>query len=524
MRRWTPPRISALFAAAVSITGCAIYQATSRTSDVPVGETRATVRAYLPAGELVLFPDGISLERDTIRGRGTRYSATLQRLGEVQTLPLDSVVAIEAVQGGLNAPASTVASLATGAAIVVGGIALAKAIFGSCPTVYVPADPDGEAVLFAELFSYSVAPLFEARDVDVFPAGAREGVVRMDLRNEAPETHFINHLELLEARHRAGETVVSDHEGLPLAMSGWLQPQVMRDRSGRDVAPLLSRADERTFATLPSRVASATVDDLSDHVVVEVPTPLDADSVAVDLRLRNSLLNTVLLYDFLLSGADLRGLNWLTGTMQQVGTAAEFGSWYRERMGLHVDIWDGGAWRSVGRVPDSGPIAWKSTAVVVPVPDGEEIMRIRLRFLADQWRIDRVRVASRFRRPDTRVIPVSGVVGGEGYAEDGAMREALLAPDERYLETRPGDAVFVEFDTGEAEAGDVERTFLLASQGYYTEWIRPDWLRADATSRTHFEPDDESLVRVLARWRDVQDGMESQFEATRLPTVRGGGR
>jgi len=293
-----------------------------------------------------------------------------------------------------------------------------------------------------------------------------------------------------------------------------------RDGSGRDVSGILELADEDAFATLPARVSGASAGDLTDHIEISFPRPEGVDSVAVALRLRNSLLNTVLLYDFLLSGEDLRGVRWLTETLQQVGTAVEFGAWYRERMGMHVEVWAEGAWQRVGRVPDTGPIAWKSTAVVVPIPAEGDVVRVRLAFLVDHWRIDQLRVAGVIRRPETRTLPVSRVVGAVEDDTD-AMREALLSPDDRYLETRPGTALFVEFDS---DALPGERRYLLSSQGYYTEWIRPSWVRAGSAPPEPFVPGDPGLVQVLSRWLRVQDDMEARFDATRIPTVRGGDR
>jgi hypothetical protein len=52
------------------------------------------------------------------------------------------------------------------------------------------------------------------------------GAVRLHIRNEAMETHYINHLQLVEVRHRPGErggrgdvelVVGSTHEGLKIA-------------------------------------------------------------------------------------------------------------------------------------------------------------------------------------------------------------------------------------------------------------------------------------------------------------------
>src|SRR5678809_654746 len=88
------------------------------------------------------------------------------------------------------------------AATMAPGVGLACALdpkcFGSCPTFY--RDSAGTPVLEAEGFSYSIAPLFEARDVDRLRARpGSDGKLALEVRNEAFETHFLNHLELLEA-------------------------------------------------------------------------------------------------------------------------------------------------------------------------------------------------------------------------------------------------------------------------------------------------------------------------------------
>lgn len=521
MRRRALGRTPALLLATSLVVGCAVYGTATVVPPKPEGTTTAPVRVYLPAGHIVLFQDGFTIAADTIHGSGARYDPALQLVGTVYRLPLDSVVGMEAIQGtGPNVPATVLASTVGIAAGAAAAGLLAVAIFGSCPTVYVPAPHPDSSILVAELFSHSVAPLLEGRDVDVYPGRVENGTIRLDLRNEAMETHFINHLELMEVVQAPGEEVVSDAHGLPLSAAGWLRLDGVRDRSGRDVSRILATADEEAFATLPSRVSDASAHDLADHIELSFPRPGGADSVAVALRLRNSLLNTVLLYDFLLSGEDLRGIRWLTETLQQVGTAVEFGAWYRERMGLHVEVWADGDWQRVGRVPDTGPIAWKSTAVMVPVPDEGDVVRIRLVFLVDHWRIDQVRVAGATRRPEARVLPVSRVIGAADDDTD-AMRAALLSPDDRYLETRPGTALFVEFDS---DARPGERRYLLSSQGYYTEWIRPSWVRAGSAPAEPFVPGDDGLMQVLSRWQRVQDDMEARFESTRIPTSRGGDR
>jgi hypothetical protein len=79
----------------------------------------------------------------------------------------------------------------------------------------------------------------------------------------------------------------------------------------------------------------------------------------------------------------------------------------------------------------------------------------------------------------------------------------------------PGQRFFVRFDVGAAKTGE-ERTFLLSSQGYYTEWIRGDWLRAGWPPRV-FTPSQEALFDALRRWKETQGSMEARFEEQRVP-------
>ncbi len=510
---------------AVVATACVIYQPPLR-EPLPAaeGSTDLPVQVYLRNGDLIRYDGGISLHGDTISGFGARMDPALRSLGTVTTFPLDSVVGIETLQRRLDLTASvatTVVAVGGGAFAIAG---LSVAVFGSCPTVYVPSEAasPADAPPVSELFSHSVSPLLEARDVDVLPAGAYDresGQVRLDLRNEALETHFLNHLELLEVRHAPDEVVLPDPVGLPVAISGWLAVENVRDGEGRGLAQSLSEADGHAYSATEGRLAAAREGDLTEQLLFEVARPIGADSVAIALRSRNSLLSTVLLYDFLLAGADLRGVEWLGRTVQQIGTAARMGAWFHDRMGLHLELWSQGGWVSAARLPDTGPIAWKEAALVVPVPpdlaDGEPL-RFRLRFLVDHWRIDRVRVAANVRRPDFAVHAVESVVRADGTdAPD--MRAAVASPDTEYLETRPGAALWIDFAP---EAYDRPRTFLLAGQGYYTEWLRPAWVDTDHDALPRFTPDDAHLPQVLERWQAKRADMEEAFLASRLATER----
>ncbi len=477
---------------------------------------RTPVKAHLLDGSTVVYREGVVVASGRLTGAGTRYDLALTNPTSVAELSLDSVVGMESFRTFTD-PGATVglSALATAGAIGL-TVAITCAIdpkcFGSCPTYY--SDSAGSPVLEAEGFSYSIAPLFESRDVDRLRARPRpDGTLQLDVRNEAFETHFINHLELLEATHAPGEYVASDFAGHPAAVSGRAPARAARDRAGRDVRQLLAQADGHTYATAASVLAGVSAGDLEDEIELSFPLSAGGDSAGLVLRLRNSLLNTILLYDMMLGDPGARSLDWQAEELSRVGSALELGTWYTSRMGLAVDVWRDESWVPTARIKDTGPVAWKDVIVPLPRIPGRE-MRVRLRFPADNWRIDQVLLATGFRRPTVRVLPLARAAGAGGAPEPAALA-SLVQPDGRYLETRPTQSFSAVWDVGKATAGS-ERTFLLASQGYYIEWVRRGWIAA-ARDTTTFRPDDVSLLRAMERWREVQDTLERRFFATRVP-------
>ena len=503
---------------ALALSACFMYrnvqvESLERPATTVDSVTVATpVKAHLVDGSTVVFPDGVRVAGGTVWGAGTRYGLALRDSAAVTRLALDSVVGMESFRDR-DEPVKTivVSTLATGAAALAAA-ALAVAIFGSCPTYY--ADSAGSYLLEGEGFSYSIAPLFEARDVDRLRIHvAPDGALRLEVRNEALETHYLNHLELLEVQHAAGETALGDESNRILIVENAAAPTRAVDRGGRDVRRYVAAADGKVYRSDPRVLARARIDDLEDWIDLTIPTPLGADSIAIVLRLRNSLLSTILLYDIMLGDPGARSLDWVGRDLQQVGPAVELAQWYQRRMGLNIAVGDGRGYRVVAHVKDTGPIAWKDVAVVVPVLERGSV-RIRLRFPVDNWRIDRIAVAGRFHRALPRVLPLADIRDAGGQADTTALR-SLAAADANYLETTPGQRFGAVFRPDPPAAAG-ERTFFLVSQGYYTEWVRRAWRAAPRAART-FVPSDSALAEAVARWRVAQDSLEARFMATRVP-------
>jgi hypothetical protein len=509
-------RVAIFVAAALAVAACVVATNNDvRELLMPASgvAVRAPTRMHLRDGGVAVFELGFRVSADSALGRATRYSALRDTIAVVAGVALADVTGAET----FVREAAHERTLLYSAGLVA-GIAGFKMVFGSCPTIY---SLDGDSTrLESEAFSYSIAPLLEKRDVDLLAAGAdHTGALRLEVRNEALETHQLDHMELVEVPHAVGETVLPSPFGDPVAVAEWASAATARDRAGRDVRGLLAAADDLAFGTHHERLARAAASDdpadQEDWIDVTVPRPAGADSVALVLRMRSSLLTTILFYDYMLARPGARALDWQAEELGRITTIAQLGRWYTGRLGLRVQVRDDGEFRPVARLVDFGPIAWRNVAVVVPAAERDSV-RIRVSFLADEWRIDRAAVASRVRRVPPRTVPLSRVTDRAGTSREDARR-ALAAADGRYLTTMPGDRFEVHFQPGPSTSA---RTFLVATQGYYTEWVRGEWLRAPVDSAA-FDPRRVRLSDVLRTWIERKPAFEREFFArdARVPVL-----
>ena len=95
------------------------------------------------------------------------------------------------------------------------------------------------------------------------------------------------------------------------------------------------------------------------------------------------------------------------------------------------------------------------------------------------------------------------------------MASRIAQSDEEYLVTHPSVALSIVSEPLGAYSDD-ERTFFLSSQGYYTEWIQPDWIRS-ANPPEEFRPSGMTIVRLMERWLEEKDEFQTRFFEARIP-------
>lgn len=468
------------------------------------------VKAHLADGSTVMFPKGVTVQGNEVRGEGFKYDITLENSEPVTGIHVDDIAAMESFTDDVNKGATIAATTVTTVAGGYAALGLAKIIFGSCPTTY--ALETDEPVLEAESFSYSIAPGFEARDVDrlgIEAAGQR--TIVLEMRNEALETHYINHVELLEVMHEDGEYVYPDVTGQPTTVRNPVSARSAVDRNGDSVVGIEQGRDGLDWVTSQARLDQASLTDLHDFIELEFEVAPTEARHALVLRMRNSLLNTVLLYDVMLKGQGFHALDWMARDLDQLLPRFELASWYRTTMGMDVLIWDGEQYQKVAKIGDTGPIAWKEVAVPLPRVTAGTV-RLRLQFIADNWHVDQVLLATLSDQREVRTIPIDKVVSTTGDELPG-IRPHLQRVDGDYVITRPAESMRLHFDVGEVQNG-MTRTWFLAAEGYYIEWMRREWL--ENREIREFQPNDEAIMAAIELWKSRRSSLREQFEATKI--------
>lgn len=60
------------------------------------------------------------------------------------------------------------------------------------------------------------------------------------------------------------------------------------------------------------------------------------------------------------------------------------------------------------------------------------------------------------------------------------------------------------------------QSYLLSTQGYYTEWVRTEWMRRSGASQV-FQPDEHTIETLMEMWLDRKEEFEAEFHDSRIP-------
>ncbi len=472
MKKW----LTIALAGSLLFAGCASYQkvvvSTQEIQDArTVYDTTANVVLHLKGGRFVETKMNlVKVDGDTVivvsgnlytllNPEGQKIDSTVYPKNDVLFMEVRSTKLPPSV--GL-AYALTTVMVVTDLSITAACIMDPKACWGSCPTFY-----NSDGYLVAEGFSFSLFKTFETWDLDRIDARAEDGTVPLTMRNEALETHLVHDVVLVAVPKGDGEIFFDRNSG-KFIRADRLQPPIACENCSLE---LVSQADDEVYVSPADSIDLAR----RDTITLIFPNP-GGERIAIDIRARNSLLGTHILYGLIgLTGPKY----WTFVHMMDEPLLSKpfvingFSKWEKF---WHLRVLVNGT--VAGKIRYEGPIAFEHFTLTLDNPGTDSIV-VQLEEVKGDWEFDNV-VAGRVVDMD---VP---------YREIAAQLPRNAGD---YFRTYPGDSLILTFDVGD---GDYQ--FFLKTRGYYYEWQRTAWAEhpdPKLASYLFFHPD--SAYRYFAK-------------------------
>lgn len=484
----------------------------------PEDQHKHFLKAHLQNGELIIFSPQWTIDTvdHFVRGHGTRYSMERESLGEgTYALPLDSVALFETNQPITGRDKAYKGTLITVGVINAGFTTFCainpKACFGSCPTFYLPGD-SGLYQARAEGFSSAIYPALQYADIDQlgeWDKAASGPLVYM--KNEALETHVVDRLWLHAFPLIQGEEVRADPQE-HFHRCGTSVPCERAHFNGQDVwKPLL--ADDGLEWTGPADAV-----DLRTSGTLDLGFVPDGalDRPALALTFRQTLLTTFLLYT---------ALGYMGDEVSDHLARLQTDDALRERVGgplnalqdIRIEAWVQGSWVDVATVRETGPIARNRIVVMLPLPlrRAREV-RVRMHMTPGMYRLDHLSLVDLLGPANGEVLLPVALTDHEGCTIKDL--DAIQHRDMNKLCALPGDVHAITFQAPQGQADQWQ--LFLGADGYYLEWMRPEWLdRTDPDRlRAMLMGNDAEWQALTREYKAMENSMEDVFWNSQTPT------
>jgi hypothetical protein len=379
-----------------------------------------------------------------------------------------------------------------------------KACFGSCPTFY--AWNGSKMQLMAEGFSSSVSKDMEKNDADMLYHAVVTGKeFRLQMTNEALETHMVKQADIMVFPKIAGERVYATQEMKYYTTSAIAHPVSC-------IAPEGDCLDKMLEMDQVERTSLAEQHDLTRKETVEVTfknTP--GTKTGLIIGSRQTFMTTYLYYQAM-AHAGSRLPEYI----------AKLKSGSRSMKGNMTKLWellggieilvrdDNGKWMKTGLIDEMGPIAADLHLVPLPVSGSDEVT-IRIRMTKGLWRIDQLALAY----IGEEVLPekVSPMLVLKDSIVDDYARQLLL-DSTKYLVTFPGDKYELVYQLP-GPGPDYE--LFLYTRGYYLEWMREGWIEEEDPFKVAvmFAFPHRYLKMMAPDFKKIEPFMEEAFWGSR---------
>jgi hypothetical protein len=357
----------------------------------------------------------------------------------------------------------------------------------SCPFIY---SFDGRQFVFeAEPYGGAICRgLKRSEWIGLDHLRDMNGFYKIQIANVLEETEYTDELKILVVDHSPNVKAVPDGIGRLHAISTPLAPSRAYDKSGREVAELVSTNDGRFWESRMDAVNPTKSEDLRDELTLEFPKPAGAHKVKLIANAWTTLWGSQVAKRFL----ELYGRAVHDWTHQVDALGPEYlwvMNWYaREELyllGIQVETDSG--WKPRGMIYGGGPFVAKDKACEFDISDvSGDTLKIKLRPPALFWKIDSLAV-DYSDDPPLAVTELAPLTAADRAGRD--VRELLTANDGRFLiMPNAGDSADVVFQAPPLAPGRA-RTLILKTTGYYDIHLEAKGEpNIDIIERVHREP------------------------------------
>src|SRR5215510_2291214 len=364
------------------------------------------------------------------------------------------------------------------AGVLIASTAIALATKQSCPFIY---SWDGSEYVFdAEPYGGAVTRGLERDDYsELEHLRAENGLYRLMVTNEVPETQYTNLMELQVVDHPAATRVVTDEWGGFHIVAAVQRLTSARDNQGRDLLPWLATTDRVIWEAPPVLDANGGV---RQEIVLTFPKPKGATSGRLVANVATGLWGSGMIKEMLkLRGRDLE--SWYASMDSDRTQSAALFAWIlrEELFALKLEVEEPDGWKHRGTLPGGGPFIAEDRVVAFDVDYGTD---------------------------QTPMVEKVSPIKAWNDGDRDMLAELSKADDAYYAMPNVGDRGWVNFPAPPPRPG-MERTVFLHSRGYYRLHLtgsgNPDTATLGQIGNT---PDAAArfAIKRYGEWRAAQAG------------------
>ncbi len=335
----------------------------------------------------------------------------------------------------------------------------------SCPFIY---SYDGSRYVFdAEPLGGAVCRALQRTDFSRLEfLKPVDGMYHLNMKNEMPETQYLDQIQLLTVDHAIGQKVVPDTAGRMHLITDVQTPSRAFDELGRDLLPFISADDGLSWQTLMVPQELTRSSDTRHHLTLEFPKPADAKTAYLVTNTGTALWGSRMMREMIQARG--RAVNdWyasINAGSQEFWKLLHF-TFTEELYILKINVQKSDRLVERGFVLGGGPFISEDRLISIDVSDipGDKLT-INLNPPKGFWTMDYFAV--QYDRDSVLPAQACPIETALDQNQQDVYTKLSTADGDYYTMMNIGDWAELTF-TVQPQADTVERSLFLSTTGYY---------------------------------------------------------